>query len=116
MREADKIESKFLVPLTGDESLSSGRLHPANKWKWLQDELIIRFEGYTPYKTGPGAWKDPTGDVIYDECREFHVDIEEKKIDEMIELLEVVAVKFQQQCIRFVCQGKVYYIANKELP
>lgn len=117
MRKPDKIESKFLVPLKGDISLGSGRLHSADKWKWLQDELIIRFEGYTPYKTGSGPWKDPnTGKVTYDKCREYHVDIKENHMDEMVKLLEVVAVKFQQKCIRFVCKGEVYYISNKELP
>jgi len=116
MRKPDKIESEFQVPLKGDISLGSGRLHSADKWKWLQDELIKKFEGYIPYNTGPAPWKDPkTGSVTYDECREFHVDIKENQMDEMEKLLEEVAVRFQQQCIRFVCKGKVYYIPNKEL-
>lgn len=117
MKSPDKVESKFLVPLCGDKSLGSGRLHPADKWKWLQNELIEKFEGYTPYKTGPGPWKNPkTGKVTYDKCREYHVDIKESQLSEMEKLLEEVAVRFQQVCIRFVCKGDVYYIPNKELP
>jgi hypothetical protein len=116
MRHPDKIESKFLVPLKGDISLGSGRLHPADKWKWLQDELIKKFEGYTPYLTGPGPWKDPqTGIVTYDECREYYVDINENQMEVMEKLLKEVAGRFQQKCIRFVCKGEVYYIPNKEL-
>jgi hypothetical protein len=116
MKKSDKVESKFLVPLYGDKSLSSGRLHPADKWKWLQNELITKFGGYTSHKTGPGLWKNPdTGELIKDVCREYHVDIKESQLPEMERLLEKVAVEFQQQCIRFVCKGEVYYIPNKEL-
>lgn len=116
MRKPDKVESKFLVPLRSDKSLGSRRLHPADKWKWLQNELIKKFEGYAPYKTGPGPWKDPkTGQVTYDICRDYHVDIKENQFSEMEKLLEEVAVRFQQKCIRFVYKGEVYYIKNKEL-
>lgn len=116
MRKPDKVESKFLVPLCSDKALGSGRLHPADKWKWLQNELITKFGGYTPYKTGPGPWKDPkTGKVTYDICREYHVDINEGQVDEIGKLLEEVAVKFLQKCIRFVYKSEVYYIPNKEL-
>ncbi len=117
MKMPDAIESKFLVPVRGDKAFGSGRDHPANIWKWLKDELIKKFGGYTPYQTGPGPWKDPkTGEVTYDVCREYHVDIKENQLAEIVELLEEVAIKFQQKCIRFVYKGEVYYIDNKELP
>lgn len=118
MRKPDKIESKFLVPLRGDKSLGSGRLHPVGKWKWLQDELNKRFEGYSKSETIiVGEWLDPqTNRKVYDESREYYVDIRENQLSQMQDFLEEIASKFQQKCIRFVCKGEVYYIDNKELP
>ncbi|MEA1927329.1 MAG: hypothetical protein U9N73_03920 [Candidatus Auribacterota bacterium] len=116
MRLADKVESKFLVPLRGDKSLSSGRLHSADKWKWLQNELNIHFGGYSKSRTLMcGEWSDPeTGEIIGDESREYYVDIRESQLSHMYNLITEVAVKFQQKCIRFVYKGDVYYIENKE--
>ncbi len=42
--------------------------------------------------------------------------VKENQLAEIVELLEEVAIKFQQKCIRFVYKGEVYYIDNKELP
>lgn len=118
MRIPDKVESKFLVPLRGDKSLGSGRLHPADKWKWLQNELNMRFGGYSKSKTIMGGeWVDhETGRIINDESREYYVDVRENQLPRMHNLIEEVAVKFQQKCIRFVYKGDVYYIDNKDLP
>ena len=62
-----------------------------------------------------GEWSDPeTGKIIGDESREYYVDIRESQFPHMYNLIQKVAVKFQQKCIRFVYKGDVYYIEKKE--
>lgn len=113
MKRHEKIETKFLVPLYEDAEVDSERQHHAARWKWLQNELIVRFGGYTQSSTVKGVWVDPeTGNKCCDESREYHVDIAVNQLSEMEELLEAVAVNFRQKCIRFVSKGKVRYIEN----
>lgn len=114
MEQDGRIETKFLVPLCEDAEMGSGRKHPATRWKWLQDELIVRFGGYTKSRTiKDGVWMDPdTGENISDESREYYLDIAVDQLSCMERLLEEVGRRFRQKCIRFVSQGEVRYITS----
>ena len=117
MERPERIESRFLVPLRGDKSLGLGRLQSADKWNWLQNQLNIMFGGYSSLKTiVAGEWIDPqTSQTVYDESREYRVDINASRLPVMKDFLGEVAEVFQQQCIRFVCKGGVYYVKRRGL-
>lgn len=115
MERSKRIESRFLIPLRADKSLGLDRLHPADKWKWLQNQLNIRFGGYSRSQTiVAGEWIDPrTMQAVFDESREYCVDIGPGQLTAMEDFLAEVAVVFQQQCVRLVCKGDVHYVKRR---
>ncbi len=112
-----RIQTSFLVPITEDESVGNGDLHPYTRWEQLQRDLFINinFEGYTLapgfYK---GAYPDPdTREKITDLSRKYYVAIEEKDLAKLRKFLrEVVGPLFKQKCIYFEARGEVEFIES----
>lgn len=109
------IQTSFLVPITEDESVGNGDLHPYTRWERLQSDLFVNFQGSTlapgPYR---GDYPDPdTGEKITDLSRKYYVAIEEKDLGKLRKFLkEVVGPLFRQKCIYFEARGEVEFIES----
>jgi hypothetical protein len=112
LASSPRIVVQFLIPIREDPVIGSGTLHPAFRWKALQDALERSFGGWTaPDFRVRGAWIDPQlGSPVHDESRPFEVDVEEEKLGEIRSLLRRVCRTFVQQCIRVVILGRVEYV------
>lgn len=101
----------FQVPLREDRHVGSGRLHPAQRWKSLQDVLYERFGGWTEIGEWRGAWRSPNSrSRVSDVSRAFQIDADEKRLAELKRLLRRVCRTFVQQSIRVVIRGEVFYL------
>ncbi|HEX4130046.1 MAG TPA: hypothetical protein VHZ24_08380 [Pirellulales bacterium] len=113
MSPSDYLECSFFIPLVRDAELADGEPHPRRVWKWLDNELYVRFRGGT---TAPGEYRgfyqDPdTGKQTSDRSRRFIVAIPEDRLDELRKLLLACCVFFAQKCIYLSVAGKVEFIA-----
>ena len=106
-----RVAVHFLIPYFEDKSLGQGKKHSALQFRSLERELEVRFGGWTVLNAAvEGAWIAPDGKRIKDTSKEYVVDVEEERLDEVRELMAQVAVSFSQQCIRVVIRGEVEYI------
>ena len=110
----DRIVVTFLVPVREDSVIGNGQLHPPFRWKALQDALTQSFDGFTmPSGKVQGVWIDPkTSKPVKDTSREFQVDVDEGRLDEVRALVRRACRTFAQQCIRVVILGRAEYVAG----
>ena len=110
----DRIVVTFLVPVREDLVIGNGQLHPPFRWKALEDALTQSFGGFTtPGGKVQGVWIDPkTKKPVKDTSREFQVDVDEGRLDEVRALLQRACRTFVQQCIRVVILGRAEYVAG----
>ncbi len=112
-RSAEWIEVSFLVPITEDAILGSGKLHDYRKWEKLQDELYVRFGGYT---VAPGyhhgAYTDPdTGARVADKSVKYHVAIRRRDFAKVRSFLKNhVKMLFCQKSIYCTIGEKVIFV------
>lgn len=104
-----KVVVRFLVPINEDERFGNGLQHPYYKWENLVDEIFKRFRGWTLDPVlKHGCYPDEvTEKPIFDESREYTVDVEEVKIPEFKAFIkEYVTKTFCQACIRIEIRGE----------
>jgi hypothetical protein len=83
----------FLIPLIDNE----GQPFPASDWDWLQDELVVRFGGWTLDGRVEGAWKDSeSGQVYRDRSVRYVVVVAESAVSDLLSFLGEVKVHFRQ--------------------
>jgi hypothetical protein len=106
------LECSFLIPIFRDGELSDGKVHKPWLWDWIEDELHVRFGGFT---VAPGRFRgsytDPdTEERVSDESVRFTVAVTESRVDELRNLLSGACVIFQQKCIYLSIAGQVEFI------
>lgn len=112
-----RVECSFLIPIRRDALLSDGRRHSTKTWRWLDEELYIRFGGRT---IAPGLYQgfyaDPhTGQQVADESRKFMIALPQAQLEQLQGLLKQACMRFQQKCIYLSVAGQVEFIeANDE--
>jgi hypothetical protein len=108
------IECSFLIPIVRDSTLSDGKEHSPELWRWLDAELLLRFGGRT---VAPGHqegfYRDPdTGNRVDDRSIKFTVALENEKIDQLRSLLRAACLFFGQKCIYLSVAGHVEFIES----
>jgi hypothetical protein len=112
MAKSLMLECQFFVPLNRDGILSDGLPHETTAWEWLEDELLITFDGLsvTP-GLFRGAYRDPdTGERVNDESRQFIVALSMDRLDELRVILQQACTMFQQKCIYLSVAGQVEFV------
>ena len=85
---------KFLVPLTNN----AGTPFTASEFAWLQDELVIRFGGWTLDGTVQGAWRGADGTVYGDTSRRYLL-VTDQPREQVLGFLAQVRDRFQQEAL-----------------
>jgi hypothetical protein len=106
------LECSFFIPIRRDENLSDGQPHARSSWRWLYDQLYLRFEGGT---SAPGYYQGfyrdaDTGQRVDDKSRKFVVAVPEDNIDELRLMLSEACTVFHQKCIYLSVAGRVEFI------
>ena len=106
------VECTFFIPIRRDANLSDGKLHSAEAWEWLDDELFLQFGGRT---VAPGFYEgfyeDPdTHKRVPDQSRKYIVAVEKPEIKSLRRLLVEAKTAFQQKCIYLSVAGQVEFI------
>jgi hypothetical protein len=105
-------ECTFHIPLRRDAEISDGQPHPQALWRWLSEQLLVRFGGMT---LAPGiyrgAWKSKlTGQPIHDQTRRYIVALPAERMDDLRDLMKEACAQFEQQCIYLSVAGYVEFI------
>lgn len=111
-----RVECSFLIPIRRDALLSDGRRHSTKTWRWLDEELYLRFGGRT---VAPGLYRgfyaDPhTGQQVADESRKFIVALSQAQLGVLHDLLNEVCTRFQQKCIYLSVAGQVEFVEARD--
>ena len=109
------VECKFFIPLIRDANLSDGLHHETTAWEWLEDELLVTFDGLS---VAPGlfrgAYRDPdTGERVSDESRQFIVALPMDQLEELRVILRQACTTFQQKCIYLSVAGQVEFVRQQ---
>jgi len=109
------VECRFFVPLVRDANLSDGLTHETTAWEWLEDELLIAFDGLS---VAPGlfrgAYRDPdTGERVTDESRHFIVALPIDQLEDLRNILGQACLVFQQKCIYLSVAGQVEFVKHE---
>lgn len=111
-------ECSFLIPVRGDDGLSSGELHSAMEWEWLEDQLWQKFGAGTEAPgLYTGFYPDPdTGERVSDESRRYIVALADDRLDDLRDLLRECCDVFSQKCIYLSIAGEVEFIQHPTTP
>ena len=83
----------FLLPLIDNE----GQPFSASDWDWIQDELVVRFGGWTLDGKVEGAWRDKeSGRVYRDASLRYVVVVEEPAVSSLFAFLGEAKARFRQ--------------------
>lgn len=106
-----KVSLTFQVPLTEDKEAGNGEPHPPFRWILLQNEMEVRFGGWSEQDEWTGAWRRPESEeVIREASRVFQVDVEESRQEDAREFIRRVCVTFGQHTVRVLIKGYAEYI------
>lgn len=86
----------FLLPFLDNE----GQPFPASDWDWMQDQLVVRFGGWTLDGRIEGAWRDvESGQVYRDSSVRYFVVVEQPAVSDLFAFLREVKVRFGQKAL-----------------
>ena len=87
-----------------------GKPHSSKCWRWLKEELVERFGGWSAIPGVEGAWKSPrTGKAIADQSIQYTVAVADQKLGEVRMVLRKACIVFAQQCIYLSIAGRVEF-------
>jgi hypothetical protein len=110
-KPAEYLRATFLVPKREDPDVGNGSLHPPERWETLQEILYDKFNGWTILSEScRGGWQETPQKKVLDVSKNYCVHFESSKMNELIEIIKIVAVMFRQKCISFECCGKTQQI------
>jgi hypothetical protein len=112
MPKAKLSECQFLIPACRDTEISDGEIHEPHAWRWLQRELVERFDGWgKTSESFEGAWRSGlSGNISHDESKRYFVAIPKQRVNELRKILQVACVEFAQQCIYLSVAGMVEFV------
>jgi hypothetical protein len=110
------LECQFLIPLFRDSEISEGEPHEPKAWRWLEVELVQRFDGWCKTsETHEGAWKSTlSGKVSHDISRRYFVAVPKNNVKELRAILQLACVEFAQQCIYLSVAGNVEFVEAQQ--
>ncbi|OGQ59632.1 MAG: hypothetical protein A3J24_05775 [Deltaproteobacteria bacterium RIFCSPLOWO2_02_FULL_53_8] len=113
------IQVSYLIPITEDRFLGTGKKHPDLRWQLHKEKLYSDFGGYT---VSPGlyrgAYTDPdVKEEVTDDSFEFRVAVPINEIGNLRKFLkEFVGPLFRQKMIYTVVKGEVEFIeSNRDM-
>jgi hypothetical protein len=102
-RKESKMASKkyiFLIPLLNN----AGQPFSASDWDWLQDQLVVRYGGWSLDGTVEGAWRDAqSGQVYRDRSARYVVVVSESEVSGLLSFLGEVKTHFEQLALYVEC-------------
>ena len=114
-KDVHLIETSFLIPLKEDRRVGNGDFQPMSRWKYLHEQLYLKFEGYSIERgLFNGCYRDEdTGERVYDVSRKFYVAVKQKDLNIIRTFLKEAATTFCQKSIYFAITGKVEFIKGE---
>lgn len=89
------IKATFYVP----QYYNTGRPVPERVIRIIQDELIVRYGGFTLPGAIHGAWRDDDGQVYHDTNLKFELAIDAKDLDDLRAYLRQLKGQLKQKAI-----------------
>jgi len=89
------IKASFYLP----EYFNTGRPVPERVMRRIQDELIVRWGGFTIAGTVRGAWRDEDGRVYQDTSLKFELAMRAEDLDDLRAYLRGLKDVLQQKAI-----------------
>jgi hypothetical protein len=105
------LECSFLIPIRRDAEISDGTEHRKAAWKWLHNELIREFQGWSRLPGScEGEWMSPAGTRISDQSKRYFVALAKSRLPALRSVLKEACRVFHQQAIYLAVEGKVEFL------
>jgi hypothetical protein len=83
--------------------------HSDRRWAALETEFLSRFGGFTRCEDVRGAWRDPSGETVFDRSRVYEIDMSAEMFEAAKSFMAGLCAAFGQRILRVKARGEAFY-------